>query len=150
MSSWDTPPAAAANPVGSLLKRKTRDNQQSALADSDAENQPESQALVTTVVPLPDGIAPGPARLPQYSFKQYRPSPAVVYTRDVTEANEMVQLLKGPLGFDLEWSVNLRRGKRPMERRTALVQLSDSRMILLVQVSAMKSTIFHCRPSDTG
>ena len=62
----------------------------------------------------------------------------------------MVQLLKGPLGFDLEWSVNLRRGKRPMERRTALVQLSDARMILLVQVSAMKSNIVHCQPSDTG
>ena len=84
--------------------------------------------------------------LPLYSYKQYRPVPAVVYTQHEEEANDLVQGMKGPLGFDLEWVVTFRRGKTPMERRTALVQLCDAQMILLVQVSAMKST-FHYIPS---
>jgi hypothetical protein len=40
-----------------------------------------------------------------------------------------------PIGFDMEWRVTF----RGPERRTALVQLCDERMILLIQVSAMKS-----------
>ena len=45
-----------------------------------------------------------------------------------------------PLGFDLEWRVIFRKGVTPIERRTALVQLSDTRMILLIHISAMRST----------
>ena len=73
-----------------------------------------------------------------YSFKQYPPTPTIVYTRDECEADEKVKLSKGPLGFDLEWLVTFRRGKSPIDRRTALVQLCDARMVLLIQVSAMK------------
>ena len=42
-----------------------------------------------------------------------------------------------PLGFDLEWRVMWQAGAP--ERRTALVQLCDTRTILLIQVSSMKS-----------
>jgi hypothetical protein len=45
-----------------------------------------------------------------------------------------------PLGFDMEWRVIFRRGAG--ERKTALIQLSDERMILLMQVSSMTSTPF--------
>ena len=107
---------------------------------SDIENQSE-----TNPQPEADTSPTDPSQTPSaktaptlYSYEQYAPSPAIVYTRDEEEADEMARLLKGPLGFDLEWVVTFRRGKAPMDRRTALVQLSDARMILLVQVSAMK------------
>ncbi|KAI0922992.1 hypothetical protein AcW1_002508 [Taiwanofungus camphoratus] len=77
-------------------------------------------------------------QLPLYSYKDYPPVPTVIYTRHEEEANELVQTLRGPLGFDLEWRIFIQQKRSPIERRTALVQLSDERMILLVQVSAMK------------
>ena len=46
-----------------------------------------------------------------------------------------------PLGFDLEWRIFFRKGISPSERRTALIQLCDTRTILLVHVSAMKSML---------
>ena len=123
---------------------------------SDIENNPafaEDDADATPAVPTkPASKARAKAKgqsksnLLLYSYKQYRPTPAVVYTQHEEEANDLVQGMKGPLGFDLEWVVTFRRGKAPMERRTALVQLCDARMILLVQVSAMKSTF--CPTSD--
>ncbi|KZT22911.1 ribonuclease H-like protein, partial [Neolentinus lepideus HHB14362 ss-1] len=67
--------------------------------------------------------------LPLYTYKDYDPKPCVVYIRNEDEANDFIQLLKGPLGFDMEWCFV--RGR--MERRTALVQFSDEKMILLVQ-----------------
>ena len=107
---------------------------------SDIENQPETN-LQPEVSALPTHCLKTPLTKTTpvlYSYEQYTPSPAIVYTRDEEEADEMARLLKGPLGFDLEWVVTFRRGKAPVDRRTALVQLSDARMILLVQVSAMK------------
>ncbi|RPD55446.1 ribonuclease H-like protein, partial [Lentinus tigrinus ALCF2SS1-6] len=72
-----------------------------------------------------------------YSYKQYPPTPEAVYTRHEDEANDPVGRLKGPLGFDLEWPVVFRHGRKPVGRRTALVQICDSRMIPLVQASIM-------------
>ncbi|KAI1790059.1 ribonuclease H-like protein [Ganoderma leucocontextum] len=118
-------------------------------AASDIENNPnisednveDLNPITTNLKPTSKAKAPptkSKSNLPLYSYKQYRPTPAVVYTQHEEEANDLVQSMKGPLGFDLEWVVTFRRGRAPMERRTALVQLCDARMILLVQVSAMK------------
>jgi len=49
-----------------------------------------------------------------------------------------------PLGFDLEWRVMWQAGAP--ERRTALVQLCDTRTVLLIQVSSMKSADFSSSP----
>ncbi|KAI0800052.1 ribonuclease H-like domain-containing protein [Fomes fomentarius] len=100
---------------------------------SDIENQPEVAQEQVDNAATTASAAP----LPLYSYKQYRPVPAVVYTQHEEEANDLVQSLKGPIGFDLEWVVIFRRGRAPAERRTALVQLCDANMILLIQVSAM-------------
>ncbi|TFY58841.1 hypothetical protein EVG20_g8004 [Dentipellis fragilis] len=57
--------------------------------------------------------------LPLFAYKDSIPNPKVIYTRVEEEADELVQALNGPVGFDLEWRVIMRRG--PMiERRTAL------------------------------
>ncbi|EPQ51973.1 ribonuclease H-like protein [Gloeophyllum trabeum ATCC 11539] len=66
--------------------------------------------------------------LPLYTYKDYSPKPCVVYTRNEEEADDLIQCLKGPLGFDMEWRVN-----RRWESRTALVQFCDEKIILLVQ-----------------
>ncbi|KAI6112390.1 hypothetical protein EDD17DRAFT_1875382 [Pisolithus thermaeus] len=73
---------------------------------------------------------------PTYSYLDYRnPPAAVVYTQCEDEANDLVQFLESPLGFDMEWRVMWQAGAA--ERRTALVQLCDIRTILLIQVSSM-------------
>ncbi|KAH8102291.1 ribonuclease H-like domain-containing protein [Cristinia sonorae] len=73
-----------------------------------------------------------------YSHRNYNPSPALVYTCHEEEADDLVQSLKGPLGFDLEWRVFIRKNHPTVERRTAVVQLSDEKMILIIQVSSMQ------------
>ena len=35
------------------------------------------------------------SRLPQYSYKNFRPSPKLVYCRDAEKANELIDSLKG-------------------------------------------------------
>ncbi|KAF8452421.1 ribonuclease H-like domain-containing protein [Boletus edulis BED1] len=74
---------------------------------------------------------PGESSLPVYSFLEYKDAPTVVYTKSESEANSLVQTLKSPLGFDLEWRVMWHLGAQ--ERRTALVQLCDHDTILLIQ-----------------
>ncbi|KAL4072170.1 hypothetical protein J3A83DRAFT_4400639 [Scleroderma citrinum] len=75
--------------------------------------------------------------LPVYNYLEYRnPAAAVAYTQCEDEANTLVQSLEGPLGFDLEWRVTWQTGAT--ERRIALVQLCDTRTILLIQISSMK------------
>ncbi|KAI0655836.1 ribonuclease H-like domain-containing protein [Cubamyces menziesii] len=115
--------------TSTMAKGKARATAATAILE-DVENHPQTAE---------DTIVPATIPLPPYSYKDYTPTPAVVYTPDEEEANDLVQCLRGPvLGFDLEWVVLFRRGKTPTNHRTALVQLCDSRMILLVQVSAMK------------
>lgn len=91
-----------------------------------------------------------------FSYKDCQPEPAVVYTCHEEEANDLVQNLRGyvffvrrkpalisvcrPIGFDMEWRVVFHRSIPTGVRRTAVVQLCDKLMILIVQVSAMKST----------
>ena len=78
---------------------------------------------------------PAPTK-PPYSYKDYTPEPIMVYTRSVDEVNDHLPLLRGPLGFDMEWKVTYRRqqGSRP----TAVVQICDERYIWVIQVSAMR------------
>ncbi|THH29711.1 hypothetical protein EUX98_g4471 [Antrodiella citrinella] len=90
---------------------------------------PESDAMVVD--------APAAVRM-LYSYKEFTPTPTLVYTRHEEEANDLVQALRGPLGFDLEWRVVIRRGMPFIDRRTAVVQLSDEKMILVIQISAMQ------------
>ncbi|CAL1709480.1 unnamed protein product [Somion occarium] len=72
---------------------------------------------------------------PLYNYKDFSPEPTIVYTCHEEEANDLVQSLQGPLGFDLEWRVIFRKNAAYRERRTALVQLCDTRMILLIHIS---------------
>ncbi|OBZ66335.1 Werner syndrome ATP-dependent helicase [Grifola frondosa] len=118
--------------IGVLLKpTESADPAVSDLSANSDENGVENQTSATK--------APTASmQLPLYSHTDYSPSPVVVYTRHEEEADELVQAMKGPLGFDLEWCVFFRKNMPARERRTALVQLCDQRMILLVQVSAMK------------
>lgn len=80
--------------------------------------------------------------LPLFNYKTYPRPPVVVYTRSMSEAEDLVACLKGPiLGFDLEWPTSYNRVWDPSTRRydfqqypTALVQLCDERMIVLIHL----------------
>ncbi|KAG1755016.1 ribonuclease H-like domain-containing protein [Suillus paluster] len=74
--------------------------------------------------------------LPRYSWRVESPTSRLQYIRDHRDADiALSQLTPGPLGFDLEWRPNYRKGA--MENRVALVQLAGHDSILLLQVSAM-------------
>lgn len=89
--------------------------------------------------PLPEEQAPveepAPTK-PPYSYKDYSPEPIMVYTRSVEEVNDHLPLLRGPLGFDMEWKVTYRRQQAC--RPTAVVQICDERYIWIIQVSLMR------------
>ena len=73
---------------------------------------------------------------PSYSYKDYTPEPIMVYTRSVDEVNDHLPLLRGPLGFDMEWKVPFRL--HVASRPTAVVQICDERYIWVIQVSDMR------------
>ena len=75
-----------------------------------------------------------------YSWKVKAPESRLVYIRDTATAElELAKLPPGPLGFDLEWKpIRWKGGYNPV----ALVQLATPTTILLLQVTAMKSTSF--------
>ncbi|KAG6817015.1 hypothetical protein H0H87_000637 [Tephrocybe sp. NHM501043] len=78
------------------------------------------------------------ADLPTYSYKDYSdPKPYVVYTRDVSEADDLIGTLRsGPVALDMEWCFS--RVRNAKERRTAVVQVADlAGMVIIVHLSEM-------------
>jgi len=75
---------------------------------------------------------PTPTKHP-YSYKDYTPEPTMVYTRSVSEVNDHLPMLSGPLGFDMEWKVTFSKESR----LTAVVQICDEKYIWVIQVSVM-------------
>lgn len=75
--------------------------------------------------------------LPRYFWRDQSPAPTRIrYITNHLEANfELSRLAIGPLGFDLEWRPNYRKGGS--ENPVALVQLAGFDTILLLQISAM-------------
>jgi len=73
-----------------------------------------------------------------YSYKDYIPEAIRVYTRSVDEVNDHLPLLRGPLGFDMEWKVLYSYGFGSRSRPTAVVQICDEIYIWVIQVSAMR------------
>ncbi|THH19391.1 hypothetical protein EW146_g1738 [Bondarzewia mesenterica] len=76
--------------------------------------------------------------MPLYTYRDSIPRPTLMYIRSEAEANELVLALNGPVGFDMEWCCSPRRHGTSVHRPTALVQICDSSIILLIQLSAMK------------
>ena len=95
--------------------------------------------------------------LPMFSYKTFTPTgpaltdvqpkryvpPTIVYTACADEADDLIPLLQGDVvGFDMEWPVNYRRFKgttsaQYLPGQTALVQVCDEKMVLLLHLSKM-------------
>jgi hypothetical protein len=80
---------------------------------------------------------------PSIEYFQYQKCPnppAVVYTTDPSEANDLIDCLKGDVfGFDLEWPSRVKQwdkaGKFSLgQGRTALVQICDRHTIILLHL----------------
>jgi len=69
-----------------------------------------------------------------YSYRDARPAPTRVLTVNENELDDLLPCLSGPLGFDMEWKVIWGSSHVP---KTALIQLCDKNMILLIQISSM-------------
>ena len=78
---------------------------------------------------------------PFYSWRNIHPEAKCHYVRDVHQANTLVGLLQGPVGFDLEWKPTFRKGQP--ENPVSLIQLANQDLILLIQVSAMQGKTLH-------
>lgn len=112
--------------------------QKATLLTSTAEDVPASGSA-----PAADG-APEKPKVPEriyplYSWCEISPNTRLLYIRDLETAEEEIARFKpGLVGFDLEWKPNWRKGQT--ENPVALVQLSNDDTILLIQVSAIRST----------
>lgn len=108
----------------------------------------------------PGDFAPSkpPRRNTMFSYKTYhighpyyKKPPTMAYTADAQEANELLSMVKGnAIAFDMEWPftkgrkrVVLPGGKVEMQGwakqgKTALIQVGDANLIVLVHLSMMK------------
>ncbi|KAH0590366.1 Werner syndrome ATP-dependent helicase like protein [Termitomyces sp. J132] len=82
-------------------------------------------------IPMPPQTQP-----PVYHWRTIHPNATLHYVRDLVVANSLLNDLRGPVGFDLEWRPNFI--KDAPENPVAIVQLANETMILVIQVSAMK------------
>ncbi|OXB38777.1 hypothetical protein J007_01444 [Cryptococcus neoformans] len=139
-----------------LVKAQSVSEGQSAFGRLPVNGSRSSLVDESTVIPLvPENHAPGapPAyvfkfpdnpdpSLPLFDYRTYLRPPMVVYTRSMSEAEDLVACLKGPiLGFDLEWPTSYNKiwdastGKYGFQQYpTALVQLCDEKMIVLIHL----------------
>ncbi|THH15197.1 hypothetical protein EW146_g5249 [Bondarzewia mesenterica] len=90
-------------------------------------------------LPMQDGRLKPEPKMPLYTYRDSIPRPTLMYIRSEAEANELVQALNGPVGFDMEWCCAQTLRGNFAHRPTALVQICDSNTILLIQLSAMKN-----------
>lgn len=74
------------------------------------------------------------AKLPPFDSTHYPTPPTIIYSTKEVEIKKVLEGMKGPLAFDLEWPVSNRRG---VEFPTALAQVCDESTILLVHVAKM-------------
>jgi hypothetical protein len=72
--------------------------------------------------------------LPTYSYLNFSTTPVLKYIRSESEANEVLENINGPLGFDIEWKIMFRKAMRPV----AVVQVASERAIYIIQTSAMR------------
>ena len=106
--------------------------------------------------------------LPLFHYRDVTPVPKIVYTSDPHEANDLITCLQGPLiGFDLEWPIAGQTNENGTvlgrkwdteakkysfdQPKTALVQMCDETMVVLVQIWDMESGssgLLWCDSSD--
>jgi len=77
--------------------------------------------------------------LPIFSYRHLASPPKVVYTRDVNEANDLLECVTGNvIGFDLEWPTKAYNSKTRRydwtPGKTALMQIGDERLVVLMHV----------------
>ncbi|KAL1705417.1 hypothetical protein EV121DRAFT_290384 [Schizophyllum commune] len=112
----------------------------SATAATPASTAP---ATAPTMPPQPTPTGPPqpattvPSQTPQperlYDYRDFDPPPRLVYCTTAEETDREVETLEGPLGFDMEWRFSW-RGRTPVHGRTAVIQLADTKTILVVQL----------------
>ncbi|TFK20141.1 ribonuclease H-like protein [Coprinopsis marcescibilis] len=81
---------------------------------------------------------PRPAPTEAYSWRVFSSNARISYITDILQAEtELSAIQPGPLGFDLEWKPNYRKGGA--ENPVALVQLANNQAIFLIQISTIRA-----------
>jgi len=95
--------------------------------------------------PISKGAEVEDPSLDYFQYQKCPNPPAVVYTTDPSEANDLIDCLKGDVfGFDLEWPSRVKQwdkaGKFSLgQGRTALVQICDQHTIILLHMKKKSS-----------
>lgn len=107
-------------------------------------DRPRSSIPRTTPAPIVKKKNPRTQQLPLYSYRdvtyavegpgKITLTPQRVYVVTEEDADTWVPRLRGPIGFDLEWPFDKETN---INYTTALVQLSDEHIILLIHLSKM-------------
>ena len=109
---------------------------------------PKGPTSTTSIKPNAPNLKPAEVDDPSINYFQYQKCPnppAVVYTTDPSEANDLIDCLKGDVfGFDLEWPSRVKQwdkaGKFSLgQGRTALVQICDRHTIILLHMKKKSS-----------
>lgn len=79
----------------------------------------------------------------------FKKPPTLAYTTDPAEANKLLSMIKGEaIAFDMEWPFSFKRGNGGGSGKTALVQVGDEKLIVLVHLSMMKGEPLYAIPRD--
>jgi len=113
-------------------------------------NPGSSRTTSTSIPPKPRQKKSIQLQDPNKEYFQYQKCknpPAVVYTTDPSEANDLIDCLKGDVfGFDLEWPSNIKVWNNTTKSldfkqgRTALIQICDYQSILLIHLKKTTRT----------
>jgi hypothetical protein len=109
----------------------------------------EKRATRSTA-PLPaEEPAPPKPELRKFSHKTwhvgnplFRRPPTLAYTTDPGEANRLLGQIQGEaIAFDMEWPFSFKRGPGGGAGKTALVQVGDEKLVVLIHLSMMKGEL---------
>lgn len=105
-----------------------------------------TRSTATSLTGEPTPAPPAAPPLRKFSHKTwhvgnplFKKPPTLAYTTDPAEANKLLGMVKGEaIAFDMEWPFSFKRGNGGGAGKTALVQVGDEKLIVLVHLSLMK------------
>ncbi|KAG6332707.1 hypothetical protein ID866_6377 [Astraeus odoratus] len=97
-----------------------------------------SASMAVDSTPNEQKPADTPPAFPLYSWRSRSSSPNEIYFTNPRQADELLHHLPhGPIGFDLEWKPNYRKGQP--QNPVAVVQLAAADTVILLQIITMRS-----------
>lgn len=131
-----------------VKRSSTKRAVESKAKDSASSSSVKIRSATLPTLPNASDVQP----LPIFNYKNLAAPPKVVYTRDVNEANDLLECMTGNVvGFDLEWPTKMynqtTRRYDWTPGKTALMQIGDERLVVLMHVWHMPREWLRLKPA---